>query len=185
MSETPELSGTSYSSNVFDLSKSSLKDAVLFAIKFISDNPNAVIKVKLMVTIYSWTETLLKFADLFSLSILKVESGLNNLVVSKTSTLEPFTLNMNTLYVDLSSMVQDVNKEFFFLNMSASNDNTNFGNEITLTAVNSKTYTCNGFSCTPVVGDQTPSPPSSISSSKKDSFILPILAIIYLAFKIY
>jgi hypothetical protein len=51
LSETPQLSGTSYNRNVFDLSTSSLKDAVLFAIKFNADDPNAVIKVKLMVTI--------------------------------------------------------------------------------------------------------------------------------------
>jgi len=79
-----------------------------------------------------------------------VADSSNQLVVDKTEIIAPYTLNINTLYVDLGSIVQGLNKGFFFLNMSASNDNQNFGNEISLTAYNSKTYSCSGFSCNPI-----------------------------------
>jgi hypothetical protein len=49
LNETPLLSNTSYYQNVFDLSNGSLKDAVLFVIKFASDNQNAVLRIKLLV----------------------------------------------------------------------------------------------------------------------------------------
>jgi len=49
LSDAPQLSNTSYSQNVFDLSNGTLKDAVLFVIKFAADNPSAVLKIKLLV----------------------------------------------------------------------------------------------------------------------------------------
>jgi hypothetical protein len=101
-----------------------------------------------------------------------VANSANKLVVDKTTNVVPYSLNMNTLYVDLSSIVQGLNKGFYFLNMSASNDNQNFGNEISLTAFNSKTHTCSGFSCNPI----TQTTPSFSVANRADLMTLFLFA---------
>ena len=121
--DPPTLVTSSYKNNVFDLSTGSFKDVILQVKQFASDNGAAVVSCKVLNTA-------------------QPSAYINS------SSLQSFALNSNLVYVNLTDGVSAIKTDYYFLNMSVSNDNVKFSSSVTLVVYDTKSYNCDATSLT-------------------------------------
>jgi hypothetical protein len=132
ITDPPTLVTSSYTNNVFDLSTGSFKDVILQVKTFASDTGTAVVNCKV-------------------LNPAQPSSYINS------SSLQSFALNSNLVYVNLTDVVSTIKTDYYFLNMSVSNDNVKFSSSVTLVVYDTKAYNCDSSSltCTKIVSSLT------------------------------
>jgi hypothetical protein len=125
-SDLPILFNSTYTNNIFDLSKQSLTDIFLIVSKFLIDTETATLKCTILI---------------------KNNNAVPITILSSNSSLTISSVNYNLIHVNLSSITKSANEAgYLFLNFSISNDNVNFTLPLRMTAYNSLLYDCDSSS---------------------------------------
>lgn len=151
ISNPPKIIGLSIQKNFIDSSNGNPKDLIVSLSRFVSENVNSSINVSILVSCLIYKK---KINKIFNKLSIKIRTGNRNFGLENSLNIKGQFLNLQSTFLDINSLTKNATKEWYILQLAATNDGSSYSTPVKLMVYPTKTYTCNmdieNFSCNKV-----------------------------------